>query len=86
MPPTTMRYIPNALKPYLDRKDTNHFIASNATMKATPQPRSSIEILWLVAHAVSSFSRSSRSSNVAPAIVGTARKKENSAARLRVNP
>ena len=35
---------------------------------------------------LSPFNKSSRSSSVAPAIVGTARKNENSAARLRVNP
>ena len=85
MPPTMMRYQPKALKPYFERKLTNHFMASMATMKATTHPRMSIVMLWVVAQSASSFMRSRRSRSVAPAMVGTARKNENSAARRRVS-
>ena len=84
--PTMIRYQPNHLKPYFARKFTNHFMASSATTNETIQPTASIVRLCAVAQEPSSFSRSSRSSKVAPAIVGTARKNENSAARLRVSP
>ena len=53
---------------------------------ATTQPNSSIVILCVVAQEASSFRRSSRSRSVAPAIVGTARKNENSAERFLVRP
>ena len=82
--PMAMRYQPNDLKPYLERKLTNHFMASKATMKATTQPMRSIIRFSDVAHPVPTASlptkSSSTSSPVAAAMVGTARKKENSAA------
>lgn len=87
--PMAMRYQPNDLKPYLERKLTNHFMASKATMKATTQPMRSIIRFSDVAHPVPTASlptkSSSTSSPVAAAMVGTARKKENSAALRRVS-
>ena len=61
-------------------------MASKATTKATAQPTSNIVMLWALTHVASPLIISSTSSRVAPAMVGTARKKENSAARLRVSP
>src|SRR5574344_951626 len=78
-------YHPKALKPYLVRNPTNHFMAKMATKKAITHPTISRVMFCEVAHELSSPNMSSKSSKVAPAIVGTARKNENSAAFLRVN-
>gem|GEM_PF-5833030 len=80
-----IRYQPKALNPYFVRKLTNHFIANMATAKETTQPTPNKKRLSLVAHFTSPFIISYTSRIVAPAIVGTARKNENSAAFLRVS-
>ena len=61
-------------------------MAKMATTNATMQPKSNSSILVVVAQLVPSLNISNRSNSVAPAIVGTAKKNENSAARLRVSP
>ena len=84
----TAQQFENELKAMQDefQRKMDEFEKAKATMNATAQPNSSMVMLCVVAHEASSFRRSSKSSSVAPAIVGTARKNENSAERFLVRP
>ena len=81
VPPIIMRYQPKALNPCLDTKLIKNLIARRATINATILPMIRVSRLLDII-LVSSFISLKHLYTVAPNIVGTARKNENSAAAV----
>ncbi len=84
MTPTIIRYQPNALKPYLVKKPIKDLIATIATTKPIRLPIIS-KLSSSPLNVFPSLKNFSSFTAEAPNIIGKARKKENSAAALRVS-
>ena len=84
MPPTTILYHPKAWKPYFCTKRMKNLMASRATMNATTLPMMRVSRLFIISSEPPSLNNLYILYTVAPNMVGTAKKKENSAAFLRV--
>ena len=85
MLPTMIRYQPKATNPYFVTKLMKNLIASNATMKATTLPTIKVVRFVDMISVPPSMNNLAILYTVAANMVGTARKKENSAAFFRVS-
>lgn len=83
--PTMIRYQPKATNPYFVTKLMKNLIASNATMKATTLPTIKVVRFVDMISVPPSMNNLAILYTVAANMVGTARKKENSAAFFRVS-